>query len=250
MTGVFGDLDRALDRACARPPALSQYCAFTDTFGGNLAEQCWAAYDTVAIGALSAKSFRFGAILNISFGAAATGAGAGAGVVDLRQRIGRRPTTVTTTTRGGVQRVRARDAFVYPDGIWGAAFSAIGHTGQQLFEALRLAATPPLADLFSVCLATSGVGGALTLGAPSPYAQARWRYTSIVQRDFYRFYMVDMSVLGAPLGVNASDWNAVAAIVDTGTPIVNVPVLAYAALRTRLLNACSASKCCERVRVL
>ena len=122
--------------------------------------------------------------------------------------------------------------------IWGAAFSSLGNTGQQLYEALRVSTTPPLADMFSVCLAPSGIGGALTLGGLSPYAQKRWRYTSILKRDFYRFYMADMSVLGSSLGVNASVYNQVAAIVDTGTPIVNVPVDVFAALRARLLDAC------------
>ena len=80
--------------------------SFVDSFArsptrlaARMAEQCWSAFDNVAIGNLSAKSFSFGAILNISFGLDG----------DLRQ--GRQAPRIATR-RG----VRVRDSFVYPDG--------------------------------------------------------------------------------------------------------------------------------------
>jgi hypothetical protein len=45
---------------------------------------------------------------------------------------------------------------------------------------------------------------------------------------------------GVSLNVSQTTWNAVAAIVDTGTPTVNVPVVAFAALRAAIAARCAA----------
>lgn len=185
--------------------AASQ-CAFTDAFGG-IAESAVLASDVVALSrANNAPAARalFGAVTNIT----------------------------------APMRRRKRQSFDYPDGLWGAAFAAIGSTGRQLWDSLRLAASPPLPDVFSHCFGTNG--GVLTLGGLSPHVSKPFQFVPITRADFFRFNFVDLAVNGKRLHVPHPVWNGVAAIVDTGTPVVNVPVAAFQALRSAIAALCAA----------
>jgi hypothetical protein len=67
-------------------------------------------------------------------------------------------------------------------------------------------------------------------------------YTPIIKQDFYQFYMANMTIDGIRIDVASSEWNQVAAIVDTGTPDVNIPVNAFAAMKSYLLSQCHVKK--------
>jgi len=182
---------------------LANQCAFTAAFGG-IAEQALLAADSIGLSHVQVRA-AFGAVFNITAPA---------------------------------QQRKRQAAFQYPDGLWGAAFASIGSTGHQLWDSLRSGFKPPLPDVFGHCFGPNG--GVLSLGGPSPFVRRSHAWIPITAADFYRFNMIDMVVDGVRLNVSQTAWNAVAAIVDTGTPTVNVPVAAFAALRAAIAARCAA----------
>lgn len=139
----------------------------------------------------------------------------------------------------GEQRRRSlqqQDDF-YPEGVWGMAFAPLSSVGATpLMDSLISAWGVP--DLFSHCLAASGIGGQLMIGDILPYSGSMM-WTPLVARSFYSILLKDLQVNGVSLGLPPVVYNTKQTIVDSGTPTVTLPPKAFNGLRALFEATCN-----------
>jgi hypothetical protein len=131
----------------------------------------------------------------------------------------------------------ASTASSVPSGMWGAAFSTISGVRQPtLIEAMTAGANLP--NLFAICL--QPVGGRLAIGAALPgQLSSRFATAALVSRDFWSVEFLDVRLDGVSIGVEPATYNALHAIVDTGTPSPNIPDVAWPALERAFQGLCA-----------
>jgi len=94
-------------------------------------------------------------------------------------------------------------------------------------------------DIFSMCLSENG--GVMTLGGVGNHHTGEISYTPITQHTWYVVELLDISVFGTSIGVDASIYNKGDTIVDSGTTLLYLPYVAYTALASAFMDSCPGS---------
>eukprot|EP01111_Echinosteliopsis_oligospora_P016878 TRINITY_DN7149_c0_g1_i1.p1 TRINITY_DN7149_c0_g1~~TRINITY_DN7149_c0_g1_i1.p1 ORF type:complete len:430 (+),score=98.95 TRINITY_DN7149_c0_g1_i1:145-1434(+) len=124
----------------------------------------------------------------------------------------------------------------YPEGIWGLAFQELSASGAEpLFS--QFVDNKLLDDVFSICM--NPVGGKLVLGGIGPFYSGQIQYVPMPHNTFYTFTILDFTAGGKSINVPSSSYDSRYTIVDSGTPLVTLPTIAYSALRELFVSNCS-----------
>ena len=193
-------------------------CAFSVPYVG-VTEDAVGISDVFGVGNASV-GLNFGGIYNISFGLPSQNKRT------RRYSLHRTPVWPSSPHLAGDS---------YPQGMWGLAFQTLNSLNTTpAFQALAQAGV--VNNSFSIILCD--VGGKLTLGGSS--SGSSYHYTPLLSSSgFYGFQTVDVLVNNASLGVPARIYNKGQCIVDTGTPVFTLPVVAYRKLHSAFLKLCS-----------
>ena len=201
--------------ACSHPCPLSDLCQFQVTYGGALTEYANAVRDVVGFSSLQGV---------VDFGA----------VYMVKQQQQERTTLRRSEIR---RRGRGKKEFAgqqFPEGLWGVAFAKLSSLGTSALDALTAQANVP--NVFSLCL--EEVGGKMTLGGAPPLP---WHYVNVSVPFFWQIPFKDVLVGGRSLGIPSRVYNH-PGIVDSGTPFLTLPTVAFEAFKKRLLSDCGKTR--------
>lgn len=136
---------------------------------------------------------------------------------------------------------RAVEQGFYPSGIWGLAYQPLVSSGAESVLD-QIIGKNGVSDVFSMCYHESGTGGTLSFGSIVPYYSGSIQYTPLTQERFYGVEVLDLQVNDESLNIKPPVYNTKNCIVDSGTPVVTLPVEVYQHLQKLIQSNCSKSQ--------